>query len=119
VVVVLDPTIVGTVDVAEGLKESGMLIINTSKSPADMRRQLGLQGRRLFTVNASHIAIEELGRDITNTPILGALAKATGLFSPEELIEQTRHRFGKKFSTEIVEANVRAIERASKEVQEG
>jgi pyruvate ferredoxin oxidoreductase gamma subunit len=119
VVVVLDPTIVNTVDVTQGLKEDGVLIINSPKSPAEMRQQLGLKGRRLFTVNASHIAIEELGREITNTPILGAFAKATGLFSAGELIEQTRRRFGKKFSTEIVEANVRAIERANKEVQEG
>lgn len=119
VVIVLDPTILGTVDVIQGLKEDGVLIVNTPKTPAEMRKQLELKGRRLFTVNASHIAIEELGRDITNTPILGAFARATGIFRVEELMERTRKRFGKKFSTQITEANVRAIERASREVQEG
>jgi pyruvate ferredoxin oxidoreductase gamma subunit len=117
VVVVLDPTILGTVDVTEGLKGDGVLIINTPKNPAEIREQLDIKGGRVYTVNASHIAIEELGREITNTPILGAFAKATGIFPIEELIEQTRQRFGKKFSRAVVEANVRAIQRASEEVQ--
>jgi len=119
IVLVLDSTILGKVDVTAGLKKNGMLIINTDKSPAELRKMLGLKTGKVFTVNASHIAIEETGRGITNTPMLGAFAKATGLFNIEEIIEQTRERFGKKLKAEVVEANVRAIKRAAAEVQEG
>lgn len=119
VVLVLDPTLLGTVNVTEGLKEDGILLINTNKTPAEIRKMLGLKTAKVFTVDASHIAIEEMGRDITNTPMIGAFAKATGLFPLDDLIEQTRHRFAKSMTIELIEANVRAIKRAAEEVQEG
>ncbi len=120
VVVVLDPTLLGTVNVTEGLKPDGILLVNTSASPAEIREQLNLRTGRVFTVDASRIAIETLGREITNTPMLGALAKATGLFEVEAIVEQTRQRFAKKhMKADIVEANVTAIRRAAEEVREG
>jgi pyruvate ferredoxin oxidoreductase gamma subunit len=118
-VLVLDPTLLGTVDVAEGLKDDGLLLVNTTKSPAEIREMLNLKKGRVLTVDASHIAIEEIGREITNTPMLGALVKATGIFSLEDLIEQTRRRFTGRLRQELVEANIRAIQRATDEVQEG
>ncbi len=117
IVLVLDPTLLGTVHVAEGLKEDGILLVNTNQTPAQVRETLGFTTGRVCTVNASQIAIDILGREITNTPMLGAFAKVTGLFSLDEIIEQTRHRFGKKLRAEIVEANVEAIKRAANEVQ--
>ncbi|MGQ9626355.1 MAG: 2-oxoacid:acceptor oxidoreductase family protein [Anaerolineae bacterium] len=119
IVLVLDPTLLGAEDVAEGLKEDGILLVNTSQSPSEVREALNLHTGRVFTVDASHIAIETLGRDITNTPMLGAFAKATGLFSMEDIIEQTRRRLGKTLRKDIVEANIEAIRRATEEVQEG
>jgi len=119
IVVVLDPTLLGTVDVTEGLKEEGILLVNTTKSPAGIREMLSLETGRVFTLDASAIAIEEIGREITNTPMLGALMKATGLFKLEDLIEQTRRRFTGRLRPELVEANIRAIQRAAEEVQEG
>lgn len=119
VVVVLDPTLLGTVRVSDGIKEDGILLVNTSESPAEIRKQLNLQTGRVFTVDASHIAIETLGREITNTPMLGALVKVTGLFEVEAIVEQTRNRFGKKMKADIVEANLTAIRRAAQEVKEG
>lgn len=119
IVLVLDPTLLGMVDVIQGLKEDGILLINTGQTPAEVREALGFKKGKVFTVDASHIAIETLGREITNTPMLGAFAKATGLFSIDDIIEQTRHRFGKKLRAELVEANVEAIKRAANEVQEG
>lgn len=120
VVVVLDPTLLGTVKVTEGLKPDGILLVNTGASPAEIREQLNLRTGRVFTVDASRIAIETLGREITNTPMLGALVKATGLFEVEAIVEQTRHRFAKKhMKADIVEANVAAIRRAAEEVKEG
>ncbi len=119
VVLVLDPTLLGTVPVTEGLKDDGILIVNTSMSPQEVRQITGFQKGKVFTVDASHIAIEEMGRDITNTPMLGAFARATGLFDLEALVEQVRAWFGHKVSPEVVEANIRALRRAAQEIQEG
>jgi pyruvate ferredoxin oxidoreductase gamma subunit len=119
VVLVLDPTLLGQVPVTDGLQKEGTMLVNTSMAPAEIREITGYETGRVFTVDASHIAIEELGREITNTPMLGAFAQATGLFKMNALIEQVRAWFGKKLSTEVVEANVRALKRAAAEVQEG
>jgi Pyruvate/2-oxoacid:ferredoxin oxidoreductase gamma subunit len=80
----------------------------------------GFKTGRVLTVDASHIAIEEIGREITNTPMIGALAKATGIFEIDDLIDQTRKRFTKSMiKDDIIEANVRAMRRAVEEVEEG
>jgi Pyruvate/2-oxoacid:ferredoxin oxidoreductase gamma subunit len=70
-------------------------------------------------VDASHIAIEEMGREITNTPMLGAFAQATGLVDLDNLAEEIRAWFSAKLSKEAVEANVRAMRRAAEEVEAG
>ncbi len=119
VVLVLDPTLLGTVPVAEGLEEDGTLLVNSSMSPAKVRDIVKFRTGKVFTVDASHIAIEELGREITNTPMLGAFARATGLIALEDLAEELRAWFGKKISEEAIEANVRAMQRAAEDVQEG
>ena len=120
VVLVLDPTLLSTVPVTEGLQEDGVLLVNTPQSPAEIREVTGFETGKVFTVDASHIAIEEIGREITNTPMIGALAKATGIFDINDLIEQTRKRFTKLMMKEdIIEANVRAMRRAAEGVQEG
>ena len=119
VVLVLDPTLLSTVDVTEGLKADGVLLVNTSLEPQQIRTKLGWTSGRVFTVDASHIAIEELGREITNTPMLGALSVALGLFSADQLVDEVRRNFGKKMREELVEANVRAVRRAAQELKEG
>ncbi len=119
VVLVLDPTLLGTVPVAEGLQKDGTLLVNTSMKPQEVREITGFGTGKVFTVDASHIAIEEMGREITNTPMLGAFARATGLFNIDELDEQVRAWFGKKVSASVIEANIRALRRAAEEVQEG
>lgn len=119
VVVVLDDSLLGVVNVTQGLKKEGLLIVNTPRTPAEIRSQLDFAGGRVVTVDATRIALEELGREITGGPMLGAFARATGLFSLDEVIEQTRRRFAKKLAAEMVEANVRAIQRAGEEAKEG
>jgi len=118
IVVVLDPTLLATVTVTEGLKEDGTLLVNTGSSPAEVRDVIGLRSGKVFTVDASHIAIEELGREITNTPMLGAFARATGLFDVEQMADEVRAWFGKKLSEKAVEGNVRAMRRAAREIQQ-
>ena len=119
VVIVLDPTLIGPVDVTAGLGPDGVIIVNTAEPASQMRKVLGLNGRKLFTLDASTIAKETIGRDIPNTPMLGALIKATGLLSYDTIMEDTRKKLEAKFRNrpEVIEGNLKAIERAYKEVK--
>ncbi len=121
IVVVVDPTLIGLVNVAEGLKDGGTIVLNTSLSPQEVRVKLGLEGKnvRVFTVDASQIAMKHFGRNIPNTPMLGALVKATGLVSLESVIRLTEERLGTKVSENIIQANVQAIKEAYENVKEG
>ncbi|MEW6523583.1 MAG: 2-oxoacid:acceptor oxidoreductase family protein [Bacillota bacterium] len=115
-VVVLDPTLVTNTDVVSGLPEDAALVVNTTESPAAIRRKLKLQGRRVFTVDASGIALDTIGRDIPNTPMMGALVKISGLLPYEEFLAATTQQLKKKFRADIVEKNLTAINRAYQEV---
>jgi len=111
VVVVLDPSLVGLVNVTDGLKPEGLLIINTSKPAEDLREQLKYKGK-LATVDATHIAREELGVPIANTTMLGAVMKATKVLKLESLNEPLDERFGK-----IANKNKNALKRAYNDVK--
>jgi pyruvate ferredoxin oxidoreductase gamma subunit len=117
-VLVLDPTLLDVTDVTEGLTADGVLIINTKESPKDLRTRLGLKGRRLFTVPATDIAIKELKRNIPNTPMIAALIKVTGIVDMKAVEKNFREKYSKKFSQEIIEANIRAMEQAFTSVEE-
>jgi pyruvate ferredoxin oxidoreductase gamma subunit len=118
VIVVVNPNLIGVLNLAEGLKEDGIAIINTPDSPADVRKKLGVKGVRVFTLDATCIALDTLGRDIPSTLMLGAVAKATGLVSLDSLIHCAKERLGTKLRADVVEANVTALKRAYEEVQE-
>lgn len=115
-VVVLDPTLIGSVDITEGLTEDGIIVVNTSETPVQIREKLGLKGKKIFTVDASKIAQEELGRPMPNTPMIGALVKSTGLLKLDNVIADIKGNFAGKFSQKIIEGNVNAIKRAYQEV---
>ncbi|MCX5686824.1 MAG: 2-oxoacid:acceptor oxidoreductase family protein [Candidatus Omnitrophica bacterium] len=120
IVIVLDPTLIDTVDVKEGIPDGGTIIINTEKSPADIKKELGISGSiKIYTVDASRISKETIGREIPNTPMLGALIKATGILDFNGMVEDTKKKLEKKFKSkpEVIEGNIKAIERAYKEVK--
>lgn len=117
IVVVLDDSLVGVVDVAKGAPEDAIVLVNTEMSPAELRAKHGVKGRRLYTVAASRIAAETIRRPIPNTPMVGALARITGLFPIEEVAEFLRADFGKKFSQKVVDGNIEALMRSYEEVQ--
>lgn len=118
IVVVLDPTLIGTIDVMHGLPADGTIIINTDQPASTFRDMLHLTNQKLYTVNASKIAEETIGRNIPNTPMLGALVKATGLVDFTEMLEDTKKKLTKKFRNkpEVIEGNVQAIKRAYDEL---
>jgi len=109
VVVVLDPGLLRIVDVVLGLKENGVLIINTKRPPQDIESELGAKWR-LATIDATGIARELLGVPITNTTMVGALIKATGVVKLESLLEPLEQRFG-----HLAEKNINAMKRAYEE----
>lgn len=119
IVIVLDPTLMGSVDVAQGLPQDGLLIVNTTRTPAEVRQQLGLKGAKIFTVDASGISKAMIGRDIPNTPMLGALVKASGMLDFNSMLQDTEDKLKKKFASkpELVQGNVAAIKRAYSEVK--
>jgi len=118
VVVVLDPTLIGKAPIAEGFPPHGVLLVNTPKAPSDIRRKIGLEGGKVFTVDASKISVEEMGRDIPNAPMMGALMRVSRIMDYEEFLKVTREQMEHKFRNkpEVVEGNIRAIERAYREV---
>lgn len=106
VVVVLDPSLMTLVNVTEGLKSGGLLIVNTAKSEKEIRDTLRYKGK-LATVDATHIAREELGLPIANTTMLGAVLKATRVLKFESLNAPIEERFGR-----IAAKNKNALKRA-------
>ena len=95
-------------------------MINTEKSAADIKKELNVTGSiKVFTVDASKISKETIGREIPNTPMLGALIKATGVLDFKEMVEDTKKKLEKKFKSkpEVIEGNLKAIERAYNEVK--
>ncbi len=116
-VVVLDPTLIGTVDITEGLPEKGIIVVNTNETPAEIRKKLAVKGKKIFTIDASKIAQEELGRPLPNTPMIGALIRATGLLKLKNVINDIKSKFSGKFGQKVIEGNVKAIERAYQEVK--
>jgi pyruvate ferredoxin oxidoreductase gamma subunit len=119
IVVVLDPTLMASVDVSAGLPQDGSLIVNTAKSPQEVRKELGLKGAKVFTVDASAIAVEKIGRNIPNTPMLGALVKVSGLLDFQTMLKDTETKLKKKFASkpEIVQGNIEAIKAAHDSVK--
>jgi pyruvate ferredoxin oxidoreductase gamma subunit len=119
VVVVLDESLLPIVDVARGLDEDGVMIVNTCSPPSEVRKALGLTHGKVATVDASGISMDTLKRDIPNTPMIGALAKVTGVLDVDQITEHLRKTFGKKFTQEVIDANVESVTRAYEEVAVG
>jgi pyruvate ferredoxin oxidoreductase gamma subunit len=112
VVVVLDESLLPIVDVARGLTDDGVIIVNTCTPPAAVRAAL-----KVACVDASGISKETLKRDMPNTPMIGALAKVTGLFTVDQIVGHLTKTFGKKFAQEVIDANIASVTRAFEEVQ--
>jgi pyruvate ferredoxin oxidoreductase gamma subunit len=117
IVVVLDPSLLSVVEVTNGAPDDAIVLVNSEMSPAELRKHYGLKGFRYCTIAATRIATETIKRPIPNTPMVGALARITGLFPIDEVVEFLRHDFGKKFPPKVVEGNITAITRSYEEVR--
>ena len=119
VVVVLDASLLGTVDVASGLDGDGVLLVNTSMDPEQVRAKTGYKEGKVYTLDATRIALDTIGKNITNTPMLGALLRATGVVNQESVIDTFREKLGAKLKSKGVEANIQAFGRGYSEAKEG
>ncbi len=118
VVVVLDPTLVGTVDVTDGLRNGGLLLVNTSLTPVQLQSKLNHNEARVYTVDASRIALDTVGRNIPNTPMLGALLRATGVLDRETMVQEMRRNLSARgLSPRVVDANIEAFQRGYDQVK--
>ncbi|TYP47681.1 2-oxoacid:acceptor oxidoreductase family protein [Thermosediminibacter litoriperuensis] len=118
IVIVLDPTLIGKANVTEGVPEDGIYIINTTKTPAEVREMLGIKSGKIYTLDANQISLETIGRAIPNTPMMGAFIRATGIIPFDQFMTHMREQLSKKFKSkpEVIEGNLKAIERAYREV---
>jgi len=111
VIVVLDDSLLGLSGVIDGLKEDGIIIVNSSKSPEELKNEYKFK-QKIATVDATKIALDTLRVPITNTTMLGALIKATNVVSIEALKDAIKERFGR-----LAERNQEAMENAFKETK--
>jgi pyruvate ferredoxin oxidoreductase gamma subunit len=120
VVGVVDSTLLDSVNVSEGAIDSAIFVINTPKTPKEIKEKLNPKpGQKVFTIDATKIALECIGRALPNAPMLGAVCKVTGLVSLEHLLEDVKKSFGKKFAQKIIDGNLEATRRGHEEVTEG
>lgn len=118
-VVVVDETLIGSVDVTKGLKKDGAIIVNTSKSPEEVKKMLGNFDGKVYTIDARKISMECLGKYFPNIPVLGAVIKVTGIIPEEEAIKDMEGSLHHKFATkpDVIEGNLKAFVRGMQEVQ--
>lgn len=118
-VVVVDQTLLGTVDATKGLKSDGAIIINTEKTLEEIRPYLEGYSGKVCTIDARKISEEALGKYFPNMPMLAAVVKVSGIMEEEAFIEEMKHSFEHKFATkpEVIEGNINALKMALQEVK--
>jgi len=119
IVVLLDATLIGKIDLLAGLQRGGAIVVNTPLSPEEMADRLDAQGFALCTVDGTRIAMDLLGRNIPNVPMLGGLLKVRRVVTQKAVLETIQHRLGGRLRPEIVQANVAAFHRAYHEARVG
>jgi len=112
-VAIIDPTLLKTVPVTEGLNEEGTIIVNSKDAPTEIRKMLNSNKGKVWAVPATEIAIKILGMPIGNTAMLGAVARVTGIVNLESIEKVVKERFRK----DLAEKNFAVIKEAYEEVQ--
>lgn len=119
IVVVTDPSLLGVVDIGSGAKDDAFFLMNTTFDIGLIRERLSLGDKKIYALDAYAIAMEELGRAIPNVPMVAALMKVAGLMEQGQAKERIEKSLSKKLRPEVVEKNVKTIDRAFKEVALG
>ncbi len=120
-VVVVDDTLLDSVDVTSGLKENGAILINSNKKPEQLREKLNNYKGKIYTIDATKISMECIKANFPNTAMLSAIVKITGIMTKDELLADMEGSFKHKFARkpEVIEPNMQAVKRAFDEVTGG
>lgn len=118
-VVVVDDSLLESVDVTAGLKSTGAIIINTTKDSDYLKSKLNSYSGSIYTIDARKISEETLGKYFPNTPMLAAIVKVSGIMTDEELLNDMKGSFKHKFAKkpEVIEGNMKALELALQQVK--
>ena len=110
-VAVVDETLLKSVDATSGLKEDGAVIINSEKSPEELKEMLGGYRGRVCTIDARAVSMECLGAYFPNTPMLAAVVMVSGCVDKERFLqdmeESYRHKFARK--PQVIEGNLKCL----------
>lgn len=110
-VMVVDETLLNSVDVTAGLKDDGAIIVNTPKSAEEVTPMLNGYKGKVFTVDARQISIDTLGKNFPNSPMLAAAVAVSGVMDTDTFISEMRasyeHKFAKK--PEVIDGNMQAL----------
>ncbi len=118
-VVVVDDTLIESVDVTAGLKKTGAVVINTTKDSEYLKKHLNGYEGEIYKIDARKISMETLGKYFPNTPMLAAIVKVSKVMTDEEFLNDMQGSFKHKFAKkpEVIEGNMKALEMALKEVE--
>lgn len=111
-VVVVDETLLHTVDVTAGLKEQGAIVVNTPKSPQEIAPQLKGYKGKVYTVDARKISVETLGKNFPNSPMLAAIVAVSKVMDKDTFIREMKNSYQHKFAKkpEVIDGNMKALE---------
>ncbi len=113
-VVVVDDGLIASIDVTQGLKKNGAVIVNTERGREEIVSQLRRHGWKgsVYTVDARKISVEALGRDYPNSPMLAAVVAVSGVVTPAEFLKEMEDSFAHKFAKkpEVIEGNMKALD---------
>jgi pyruvate ferredoxin oxidoreductase gamma subunit len=116
IVVVVDETLLGAVDVAAGLKPGGKLVVNTGRPAEEVREKFADVGGAVsvYAVDAADISIRNLGRNLPNTPLLSVVARLTGVIGEEQFVSVMQEAYEEKFASkrEVIAGNMTALKEA-------
>ena len=120
-VVVLDETLLDSVDVTAGLKEGGAVIINTPSTPQELRPKLRGWSGEVCTIDARRISEELLGKNFPNTPMLAAVVRVSGVLETERFLANMEDSFKHKFASkpQVIAGNMATLKKSLEEVQVG
>ena len=118
IVIILDPTLLDSpaAAVTAGTGKGTVFIVNTTETPAFISKKLGVKGAEVHTVDATGIALDTIGRPIPNMPMIGAFLAVNDVMTVEELKGALVKQLGSKFSQVVIDGNLNAVDRASKEL---
>lgn len=119
IVVVVDETLIDSVDVTAGIKAGGAIIVNSSRSPEEVKKEMANCNADIYVIDARAVSEKYIGRNLPNTPLLSAAVRVSGVMDKAGFMENMRGSFAHKFASkkEVIEGNMNAIDAAWEEVK--